>query len=426
MNWREEPNARNKRSRISQIFTDKNHYEKIFKNVALERLLRNLCKSVREKQKRIREKQKMKQLLPFIKKEFLHVLRDRKVLLILFGLPVVQVLLFGFALSTEIKNTKIGIFDQDKTEKSQQLTQKISASNYFDIATVIENPKDFENTFKSGDVKVIVNIPNGFAKNLNNGQKTEIQLIADGTDINLGNQISAFVSNIVTEFYLKNQQQQPQIYTIKPEIRMLYNPQLKGAPNFVPGVMAMILLIVCVMMTAIAIVKEKESGTMEILLVSPMKPVYIIISKAVPYFTLSILILIAILILSVTLLELPVNGSLFLLFFVSFIYILTSLFLGILISIQSKTQQQAMLISLLGMLMPTLLLSGFMFPIENMPKPLQIISNIVPATWYYKMIKNIMIKGTGLELIWKQLLILTGMMLVLFAVSMKKFKIRLE
>lgn len=368
----------------------------------------------------------MKQLLPFIKKEFLHVLRDRKVLLILFGLPVVQVLLFGFVLSNEIKNTKIGIFDQDKTEKSQQLTQKISASNYFDIATVIENPRDFENTFKSGDVKVIVNIPNGFAKNLNNGQKTEIQLIADGTDINLGNQISAFVSNIVTEFYLKNQLQQPQIYTIKPEIRMLYNPQLKGAPNFVPGVMAMILLIVCVMMTAIAIVKEKESGTMEILLVSPMKPVYIIISKAVPYFTLSILILIAILILSVTLLELPVNGSLFLLFFVSFIYILTSLFLGILISIQSKTQQQAMLISLLGMLMPTLLLSGFMFPIENMPKPLQIISNIVPATWYYKMIKNIMIKGTGLELIWKQLLILTGMMLVLFAVSMKKFKIRLE
>ena len=368
----------------------------------------------------------MKQLLPFIYKEFLHVFRDRRVLLILFGMPVVQVMLFGFALSNEIKNTQIALLDQDKTVASQKLIQKINENRYFDIEKNLSSVKEFENSFKTGDVRLIVNIPNGFSKNLNNGQKTEIQLIADGTDINLANQISGYLGNIINGFYLEEQISVPQTYSVKREVKMFYNPQLKGAPNFVPGVMAMVLLIVCVMMTAIAIVKEKETGTMEILLVSPMKPIYIIISKAIPYFTLSVLILTSILILSVTLLDLPVNGSLLLLYFVSFIYIMTSLFLGILISIQSKTQQQAMLMSLMGMMLPTLILSGYMFPIENMPKPLQMMSNIVPATWYYKMIKNIMIKGTGLEIIWRQLLILTAMMLFLFTISMKKFKKRLE
>ncbi|MEN2435183.1 ABC transporter permease [Weeksellaceae bacterium A-14] len=368
----------------------------------------------------------MKQLLPFIYKEFLHVFRDRRVLLILFGMPVVQVILFGFALSNEIKNTKIALFDQDKTSASQQLSQKINENQYFDIAENLTSSKEFENSFKSGDIRLMVNIPEGFSENLNNGQKTSIQLIADGTDINLANQISSYLGNIITSFYAEHQMVASQSYSVTPEIRMFYNPQLKGAPNFVPGVMAMVLLIVCVMMTAIAIVKEKETGTMEILLVSPMKPVYIIISKAVPYFVISVFILTAIITLSVTLLDMPVNGSLLLLYFVSFIYIMTSLFLGILISIQSKTQQQAMLLSLMGMMLPTLILSGYMFPVENMPKPLQIMSNIVPATWYYKMIKNIMIKGTGLEEIWRQLLVLTGMMMLLFTISMKKFKKRLE
>ena len=368
----------------------------------------------------------MNRLLPFIKKEFYHVLRDRRVLLMIFGMPIVQVLLFGFALSTEIKNTKIAVFDQDKTQESAQLLEKINQNRYFDIAENIRSDKEFEQVFKTGEIKVIVNIPRGFSKNINNAEKTDIQLIVDGIDINLANQITNFLENIATDFYTKKQLQTTNQMVIKPEIRMLYNPQLKGAPNFVPGVMAMILLIVCVMMTAISIVKEKETGTMEILLVSPMKPAFIIISKAVPYLFLSLLILVSILILSVTLLELPIHGSLFLLFAVSFVYIIVSLLLGVLISIFTQTQQQAMLISLLGMMLPTLLLSGFMFPIENMPIPLQVISNIIPAKWYYLMIKNIMIKGTGLFIIWKELLVLLGMMGVLFVVAIKKFKIRLE
>jgi ABC-2 type transport system permease protein len=190
--------------------------------------------------------------------------------------------------------------------------------------------------------------------------------------------------------------------------------------------MALILLIVCVMMTAIAIVKEKETGTMEILLVSPMKPSFVIIAKAVPYFILSMLIVLVILILSYFLLDLPIKGSLILLLLVSTIFILTNLLIGILISIFVKTQQQAMFISLIATMLPTLMLSGFMFPIENMPIPLQVISNIIPAKWYYIMIKNIMIKGTGISIIWKPFLVLFGMMIMLFAIAVKKFKIRLE
>ena len=279
---------------------------------------------------------------------------------------------------------------------------------------------------KRGKVKIVLVIPSDFSENLSLQKKANLQMIIDGTDINLGNQISNYLQNIILDFYKSQAKNSTQSYNVTPEIRMLYNPQLKGAPNFVPGVMALILLIVCVMMTAIAIVKEKETGTMEILLVSPMKPQFIIISKAIPYFILAMGILGVILLLSYFLLDLPIKGSIILLFFVSTIFIITNLLIGILISIFSKTQQQAMLFSMMGTMLPTIMLSGFMFPIENMPIPLQVMSNIIPAKWYYIMIKNIMIKGTGLAVIWKSLLILTGMMMVLFTIAVKKFKIRLE
>jgi ABC-2 type transport system permease protein len=207
---------------------------------------------------------------------------------------------------------------------------------------------------------------------------------------------------------------------------MLYNPQLKGAPNFVPGVMALVLMLVCVLMTAISIVKEKETGTMEILLVSPFKPVLVILAKAVPYLLLSLINLASILLLSVYVLRVPVNGSLWLLFAESTLFIITCLTLGIFISIKTNTQQAAMLVSLMGMLLPTVLFSGFMFPIENMPVPLQIISNIVPSKWFYIIVKSIMIKGVGFTVIWKETLILGGIMLILFLLSLKSFKIRMQ
>lgn len=366
----------------------------------------------------------MKQLIIFVKKEFWHVLRDKRTLLVLFGMPIVQVLLFGFALSTEVKDTKLGVLDQDKSQNSIELISKISANQYFDIDRNLKSIGEAENAFKSGKIKMILVIPTQFSQNLNNGKKVQLQLITDGTDLNLANQIYNFMSNIIMDFY--GQQTLQQKTGVQPEIRMLYNPQLKGAPNFVPGVMAFILLIICVLMTAIAIVREKETGTMEVLLVSPMKPHIIILAKAIPYFILSMIILVFILILSVNVLDLPIHGNLFLLFGISIIFIITNLLIGIVISILTNSQQTAMLISLIGTMLPTLMLSGFMFPVENMPIPLQMVGNLIPAKWYYDIVKNIMIKGTGLEIVWKHLLVLIGMMTVLFVVAVKKFKIRLE
>lgn len=206
---------------------------------------------------------------------------------------------------------------------------------------------------------------------------------------------------------------------------MIYNPELKGATNFVPGVMALVLLLVCVLMTSVSIVKEKETGTMEVLLVSPFNPVLAIIAKTVPYFLLSIINLTLILILSVSFMDMPLNGSILLLYLASSLLIITALSLGLLISNSTSSQQEAMLISLMGMLVPTMMFTGFLFPLENMPWPLQAVANIVPSKWYYIVVKGIMIKGLGFSAVWRELLILSGMTCVLLFISFKKFKTRL-
>ena len=368
----------------------------------------------------------MNQLFSFVKKEFRHVLRDKRVLLILFGMPVVQVLLFGFALSNEVKDTKIVIVDDAKDIASKQLIEEIEASHYFDIEKTLLSPQQIEGAFREGKIKAALVFPVKFAENLSRPDKATVQVVVDATDINTGKQIAAFLNAIIINYHRARDQPGEITYRIIPETRMLYNPELKGAPNFVPGVMAMVLLLVCVMMTAIAIVKEKETGTMEVLLVSPMKPWTIILSKAVPYLILSLVDLVVILLLSVYVLDVPIRGSVVLLLSESTLFILTCLMLGILISIQTSSQEVAMLISLIGMMMPTMMLSGFMFPIENMPYALQLLSNIIPSKWYYIIVKSVMIKGAGLQAVWKETLILSAITVLLFLVSLKKFKIRLQ
>lgn len=368
----------------------------------------------------------MKQFLTFVKKEFLHVLRDKKTLLILFGMPVVQILIFGFALTNEVKNSKIVVVDYAKDIASQKIIAKIEASRYFEITKSLAGSAALEAAFKTGDIKMAIVFPEGFNNQLLHENKAQIQVIADASDPNNATTLTNYVSSIINDYQAQQNQINPAPYQIRPEIKMLYNPQLKGAPNFVPGVMALILMLVCVMMTAISIVKEKEMGTMEILLVSPFRPIMVIISKAVPYLILSMVNVITILLLSVFVLDLPIAGSILLLFAESTLFIITCLTLGIFISVKTDSQQTAMLISLLGMLLPTLLFSGFLFPIENMPLPLQWFSNIVPSKWYYLIVKGIMIKGLGFSYIWKETLILFAITIFLLIISLKSFKIRLS
>jgi ABC-2 type transport system permease protein len=367
----------------------------------------------------------MKQFFAFVKKEFYHVLRDKRTLLILFGMPVAQILIFGFALTNEVKDAKLLIVDQAKDMSSQKIITEISASRYFEIENAVTDPNQIEAAFQKGIIHLAIVFPANFNHDLMHLHKAQIQIIADASDPNMATALTNYISAIIYDYQSGLNKTFSVPMQIIPDIRMLYNPQLKGAPNFVPGVMALVLMLICVLMTAISIVKEKETGTMEILLVSPFKPVLVIIAKAVPYLFLSLINVATILLLSVFVLNVPVNGSLILLLAESTLFIITCLTLGIFISIKTETQQVAMLVSLMGMLLPTVLFSGFMFPIENMPVPLQVISNIIPSKWFYIIVKSIMIKGVGFSVIWKETLILFGITLFLFFLSIKSFKIRM-
>lgn len=340
-------------------------------------------------------------------------------------MPVMQILIFGFALTNEVKNSAIVVVDYAQDEASQKLISRIEASRYFEVSKSAADHNQIEESFKEGKVKLALIFPQNFYSDLMHQNKAQIQIITDATDPNTANTLANYVTAIIQDYQSDINQNASLPYRIIPETKMLYNPQLKSVHGFVPGVMALVLMLVCVMMTAVSIVREKEMGTMEILLVSPFKPLLVILSKAVPYLILSLINVASILCLSVFVLDLPVNGSLLLLFAESTLFIITCLTIGIFISVRTASQQVAMLISLMGMMLPTILFSGFMFPIENMPKVLQVITNIVPAKWYYIIVKSIMIKGLGFSAIWKETLILAGMTLFLLIVSLKNFKIRL-
>lgn len=367
----------------------------------------------------------MKQLITFIKKEFHHILRDKRSMLVLIGLPIVQLLIFGFAITTEVGNAKIAILDNSKDEITQNIVTKIESSQYFDLERTISTNNQIEKAFKSGKIKLAIVFQQNFQDELSHSNRAQLQIIADATDPNQATTLTNYLSSIIRDYQNELNRQNKLPYTINSEIRMLYNPQLKGAYTSVPGVMGMILLLISAMMTSIAIVREKELGTMEILLVSPMKPWLVVISKVIPYFIISLINVATILILSVFVLGLPIEGSLFILIASTVIYIFCALSLGILISTVTETQQAAMLISLLGLMLPVVMLSGYAFPIANMPTILQILSNLVPAKWYIIIVKNVMIKGIGLEQIWQELLILLAMTATFLMISIKRFKIRL-
>lgn len=367
----------------------------------------------------------MKQFFAFVKKEFFHIWRDKRTMFILLGMPVVQIVIFGFALTNEVKNANIAILDNSKDAATASLSAQLDASRYFALEKNLTTYKQVEEEFKRGKIKLAIVFPQHFEEDLRHFNKAQVQIIADAADPNTANQLTNYATSIINDYQNRITYDRKLPYTINTEMRMLYNPQLKGAFNFVPGVMAMVLLLVCTMMTAITIVKEKEMGTMEIMLVSPMRPQLVVLAKAVPYLLLSTINITSILLLSVFALEVPINGSLLLLGFESILFTLVSLSLGLLISSGAASQQTAMFISLVALFLPTIMLSGFMFPVENMPLPLRIVSNIVPAKWFYSIVRSVMIKGLGIAGVWKETLILAGMMIFFLTMAIKRFKIRL-
>lgn len=368
----------------------------------------------------------MKRFIGFVKKEFYHIFRDKRSLFILFGMPIAQIMLFGFAITNEINNVDIAILDKSQDATTQEIINKISASKYFSVQQYLKNEADIEPIFQKGKVKAVLVFENDFSKKLTTEYNATVQIVADATDPNTANTISNFTSSILQKYQQGINKEVKIPYQIVPETRMVYNKELKSVFMFVPGVMTIILMLVSAMMTSISVTKEKEMGTMEILLVSPLKPYLVIIGKVVPYILLSVINAVVIILLSIFVFKMPVQGSFFLLGLESILFIISSLALGILISTISETQQTAMMISLMGLMLPVILLSGFIFPVTSMPLPLQVMSNIIPAKWFIIIIKGIMLKGVGIAYVWKETLILLGMTIFFMALSIKKYKIRLE
>ena len=347
----------------------------------------------------------MKQFRSFIIKEARHILRDKRTMLILFGMPVVMMLLFGFAISTDVRNVRTVVVLSHVDHQTHKMVERLGANEYFDISYKVDNSAAAEQLIRhqKADVAIV------FERN------NAIQVITDGADPNMAQMYANYATMIL-------QSSDTSLMTQK----LLFNPQMRSCYNFVPGIMGMLLLLICAMMTSISIVKEKERGTMEVLLVSPIRPLMIIIAKAVPYLVLAFVILCTILLISKYLLLVPISGSLFWIFLVSCIYIIVALSLGLLISTVAKTQLVALLTSAMMLLMPSILLSGMMFPVESMPDILQYISAIMPPRYYISAMRKLMIMGVGIDKVMHELMVLSLMAVVLLSAALLKFRSRLE
>ena len=368
----------------------------------------------------------MKQLIAFIRKEFYHVFRDRRTLLILFGMPIAQIILFGQALSSEVKNIGIAVLDEANNTYSQQITHRLQASPYFKLKDPLFRYDQVEDQFKRGTIKAALIFPPDFGKDLYTPSGTPLQLITDGSDPNTAKTVQNYFSAMIASYQQELNPAVQMPYQITVENRMLYNEEQNGSMNFVPGVIALVFMIVSTALTSVAVVREKELGTMEILLVSPFNPLKILIAKAVPYLILSLINFTVILLLSVYMLDVPIRGNLLLLYAESTLFIIICLSLGLLISTSTSSQQTAMLISMMGMMLPTAFFTGFMFPIENMPLVFQGIAKVFPSSYYYAIVKKVMLKGLDFSYIWKETLILIAMAVLFLTLAMKKFKIRLQ
>ncbi|MCL2247290.1 MAG: ABC transporter permease [Lentimicrobiaceae bacterium] len=368
----------------------------------------------------------MKQFLSFVSKEFMHIWRDKRTILVLIGLPIMQMILFGFAISTEIRNVRFGVFNPKKDAVSLQLEEHFKNNHYFTYIEDIIDPNHYEDYFKQDRVDMVLVFENNFEYKLTHLGEAHIQILTDGIDPNSSTAIANYASQIIQKYQHENALQAPEGHYIVPQIKLLYNPQMKSAFNFVPGVMGLILTIICAMMTAVSIVREKERGSIEVLLVSPVKPIYIMISKMLPYLVISAIIMLLIILLSIFMLGVPMAGSYFTFCFISFVFVISMLAMGLLISSLVDNQVIALLISGMGLMMPTALLSGMIFPVDNMPWLLRWISAVVPARWFIAAVRKVMIEGLDFIHIYKEFIILCFMTFVLLIISWKKFKIRLE
>ncbi len=369
----------------------------------------------------------MKQLWVFIKKESMHIFRDHRTLGVLFLMPLAQILIFGYVISTEIKDARVGVYNKANDYSSRQLTDRLVSSGYFKVIDYFSSKAEMETSLRRGQIQMAVVFSDEFGSSMQAPGGASVQLIADASDANTAQMLVNYAEGIVLRYgQEKSLNGMTTTSPLQIEVRMFYNPSLKGVFMSVPGIMAMILILVSAMMTSISITREKEYGSMEVLLISPLKPWQIIVGKVAPYVLLSFVNAATILLVGIFIFRVPMDGSWIMLAFINLIYILLSLSLGIFISTVADSQMVAMFISLFALMLPTILLSGFIYPIENMPDLLQWLSLLMPPRWYIQSVKDVMFKGAGLLVVWKELLIMISFLAAFLLLSVKNFKIRLE
>lgn len=359
--------------------------------------------------------------LSFVKKETLHILRDPRTMLIVLLVPVIQMLLFGFAISTEVNNIDVAVVTSHRTEAVRQAVERIAANPYMTFKGSVSG-REIDKVLRTGGADVVVVFADDYDRQLaavetGGAAETAVQLVFDASNTNMATAGAGYLQNILTA----------DLQTAgMPETHLLFNPQMKSAYNFAPGIMGLIFILICAMMTSVSIVREKETGTMEVLLVSPVRPIWIVFAKMIPYFTLSCINLATILLLARFVLDVPMSGNLAGLVGLSLLYLVLALALGLFISTLAKRQATALIISAMLMMMPVVLLSGMAFPIENMPGVLQAVTYVVPARWYIEAVRKLMIEGLPFGFVLKEFFILLGMTAVLIVVALKKFNDKLE
>ncbi len=361
----------------------------------------------------------MKQFISFVIKEARHILRDKRTMLILFGIPIVEMLLFGFAISTDVRNVRTVVVLTSVDRQMQRMVEKLGANEYFDILYKVRTTGEAERLIRDQKADIAL----AFLSEERRVKKEEaggiVQVVTDGTDPNMAQMYANYATQI-----LDGERSDSSPFTLRSTL--LFNPQMRSSYNFVPGIMGIILILICAMMTSISIVREKERGTMEVLLVSPVRPLMIITAKAVPYLLLAFVILTGILLIAKYALMVPLAGSLFWIYAVSGIYILLALSLGLLISTVAKTQLVALLMSAMMLMMPCILLSGMIYPVESMPRILQYVSAVIPPRYYITAMRKLLVMGVGVDKVLPEIAVLSAMTAVLLTTALLKFKKRLE
>ena len=358
----------------------------------------------------------MKELRQILKKEFTHIFRDRITLFLVLAIPIMLVLLFGFTISTDIHHATISVLDLSSDSQSKALVEKITASGYFEVVSYPKSEQEIDNDFKDKNIKLAIIIPNEFEDQLTNEKFVTIQIISDVSDMNVASILNNYVKAILNDF--TNDFNGTATMPIELCTQMLYNPEANSVYMFVPGIITLIMIIVTALMSSITLAREVETGTMRMLLIAPVNKAWVVVGKVIPYMILSFISTITIIVISVLVFKMPIKGSVWLLLAVCIIFMLTSASFGTAISSLVKTQIDAMMITMMGLFLPTALLSGFLFPIDNMPYFFQILANIFPGKWFIIAIKDVMLKGSGFLDIWLYMLILFIMAAVLMTLSL--------